>query len=142
VVQWQHSHEEEEVMSNRLPRRLFVILGWVVIAVLATEYCVGAILLLYGAALSEGYIIGAAWYLTLLGGALITLVLSIVTGSRIYPSAPVFNAGCFFTFGIGLLSLFMLLLSFFSPLGWLSDKLFIHWNPFWYLFELLRRFIG
>jgi hypothetical protein len=128
-------------MSGRLPWRLLVILGWVVILVVALEYCFCAVMLLFAGAQSISYI-GSAWYLTLLGGALITLILSIAIGRRMYSIARAQGGGCALVIVTPLLLLCLLGLLLWS--GHLEQLLPVdpRWNLFIALYELLRRFIG
>jgi hypothetical protein len=106
VIQWQHSHEEEDVMSNRLPWWLSVIAGSAVILVtVGVLLYLSIVFIMYpGASQSPDLC------LMLLGGAVITLVLTIVIGVPIYSIARAHKRGCAFAIATSLLLVLLLLL--------------------------------
>jgi hypothetical protein len=96
-------------MSNRLPRRLFVTLGWVVILVVGIGYSLTSIMLFLGAS-QMSFELFASSSLRLQGGAVITLVLTIVIGVPIYAIARAQNDGRASAIATSLLLLVSLLL--------------------------------
>ena len=128
-------------MKIRLPWWLGVILGWFVILVLVIDYGFIVAWLSPQDAFWQPSFMSSAWYLTLLVGGLVTLVLSIAIGRRLYSMARAHSGGCAFTSITPLLLLFSLFLSFFSPLRWLFAALLGSYNPFNLLWLTLSRYL-
>ena len=96
-------------MSGRLPWWLFVSLGWVVIFVVAIAYWFIAVFL--GLVAAQMYpLVRIGFFLLLLGGAVVTLFLSIAIGDRMNSIACAHRGGCAFTIVTPLLLLLSLLL--------------------------------
>lgn len=132
-------------MRHRLPWWLFVILGWVAVYILALDYLYLCLGYLWIRAQARG-MIGPAWHLTLLGGALVTLVVCITVGGRTFSAAREHGHGCAFTIAIPLLLLVpaLLLVSLWLATSdfYLWRVVFQDWNPFIILLQPLRGVIG
>jgi hypothetical protein len=122
-------------MNSRLPWWL-VILGWAVYLVVAIQYFIDALVLL---AVRAGlpYKVDGAWYLILLGGAMVILVPSDAIGRRAYWIARAHRGGCALTIATPVLLLFLDFLLFLPRCP--PAQLCFWFGPFFLLFDLLGR---